>query len=423
MNKLYYSLFILSILTFSACFNSDEPTVTTITDDDWISEDGRVVIQLGGYDGVQTSITRSPILDDSSNFFYDISSLPASLNTVGIYALAPQEEWNNSEAILLNNVEALGTTTKKNIADGAINDGLNKLTLRTSESQEWGGIYYYPMVSKYNYSFYAYAPYNKNQATISTANTTATISYDGSQDIMWATCSASSVNANEIYINENYDKNSNSLEGYNAKYIRQLKYHYELNEAAQSKGKDKLEGNHPWVPNLEFQHKLVWLKFAIVVATNQSQLDKIAATELKVKDITLLNHGKTAKIDMLTGNVTISGTEDLKMKNKNGDKYEDNDAGNEYNPENGSVTVRGYLLVKPANTYDIQLTVIPKDNPAGSTPPSQTFTITLKQDGDATFEAGKSYLIKLGVYAMQEVEATASVTKWGDDIPLDIPVE
>lgn len=431
MNKLIYIALAAACFSMAGCSNDDSPNVDRTTDDDWISEDGRVVIQLGGLDGANahTAITRSPILDDGSNFFYNDPETEDNPNTMGIYVLAPQNVWSTggAEALLLNNVQGIGTKVQKGINEGAVSDNLNKISLKTAGASSWGGVYYYPMVTKYNYTFYGYAPYQSGTGTVSTTNTKVTFNnFDGSQDIMYASATAPTVNPNTIWINSSYDENTETLNGYNAKYIRQLKYHYELNSdntGLSNHHQTAKEGNHPWVPNLHFAHKLAWLKFAVVVASEQSQADKTAAQTLKVKDIKILDHGNKASLDILSGVLTFSGSETLQMKNCTGDSFSDTDATGEYQPENAPTpTVRGYLLVNPAATYKVQLTVVPPENAAGVTPPQQTFDIELKL-AEGSFEAGKSYLIKLGIYAMQEVEATASVTPWGDDTVVEFPVE
>lgn len=431
MNKLIYIALAAACFSMAGCSNDDSPNVDRTTDDDWISEDGRVVIQLGGLDGgnAHTAITRSPILDNGSNFFYDEASIPENANTMGIFALAPQANWGSAtdDPLLLNNIEAVGTTTTKNMNEGAQEDGLKKIKLKATQgSSSWGGIYYYPMVTKFNYSFYGYAPFQEGQ-TVSNGNSVINFnSFNGSQDIIYAKAEAAQVGADEIWINNRYEENTSPLNGYNAKYIRQLKYHYELNEdegALTAAGKTKKTTPHPWVPNLEFKHKLAWLKFAVVVSSEQSQADKTEAQRLTVKDIKILDHGNKASLDILSGVLTFSGSETLKMKNCAGDSFSDDDAVGEYSPEDMSTpTVRGYLLVNPAATYKVQLTVVPPRNDAGVTPPQQTFDIELKL-ANGSFEAGKSYLIKLGIYAMQEVEATASVTRWGEDTVVEFPVE
>lgn len=432
MNKLIYIALAAACISMAGCSNDDSPNVDRTTDDDWISEDGRVVIQLGGLDGANahTAITRSPILDNGSNFFYDENAIPAEANTMGIFALAPQANWGSATdyPLLLNNIEAVGTTTEKNMNEGAQENGLKKIKLKATQGSSWGGIYYYPMVTKFNYSFYGYAPFQAGQ-TVSNGNSVINFnSFNGSQDIIYAKAEAAQVGANEIWINDSYEENTSPLNGYNAKYIRQLKYHYELNEdegALTSAGENKKTTPHPWVPNLTFEHKLAWLKFAVIVATQQSEADKNDAEQLKVKNVKIKNHGTRASLNILDGTLTFSttGTDDLDMLAYTDPDYTDTPASNEFTPSNGSAPVVGYLLVNPAQTYEVELTVIPPENENGVTPPSQTFTITLSQPDNASFEAGKSYLIKLGIYAMQEVEATASVTPWGSDTEFEFPVE
>lgn len=433
MNKLIYIALAAACFSMAGCSNDDSPNVDRTTDDDWISEDGRVVIQLGGLDGANahTAITRSPILDNGSNFFYDENSIPSDANTMGIFALAPQANWGSATdyPLLLNNIQAVGTTTTKNMNEGAQEDGLKKIKLKATQgSSSWGGIYYYPMVTKFNYSFYGYAPFQAGQA-VSNGNSVINFnSFNGSQDIIYAKAEAAQVGANEIWINDSYEENTSPLNGYNAKYIRQLKYHYELNEvegALTAAGKTKKTTPHPWVPNLKFEHKLAWLKFAVIVATQQSEADKIDAKKLRVTNIRIKNHGTRASLNILDGTLTFSttGTDDLDMLAYTEPNYTNTPASSEFRPSMGSAPVVGYLLVNPAQTYEVELTVIPPENENGVTPPNQTFTITLSQPDNASFEAGKSYLIKLGIYAMQEVEATASVTPWGSDTEFEFPVE
>ncbi|MGN0310916.1 MAG: hypothetical protein ACI4C3_10110, partial [Bacteroides sp.] len=46
MNKLIYLALAAACFSMAGCSNDDAPNVDRTTDDDWISEDGRVVIQL-----------------------------------------------------------------------------------------------------------------------------------------------------------------------------------------------------------------------------------------------------------------------------------------------------------------------------------------------------------------------------------------
>lgn len=413
----------------TACSQDNEPMpepAPTITDNDWISPDGQVVIQLGGVDNASANavVTRAPIESDN-DFFYNLSNTPTLVapNTVGIFALASDKNgWNDTDnyGILLNNIEGIGdSSSKKGTADGAEKNNLNKITLKaTTGANTWGGVYYYPMKNAYNYNFYGYAPYVEDESVSATDSKVSFTNFNGSQDIMYSEATAASRDVSTL---SGYTPKEGEtvLNGYNAKYIRVLKYHKEKIDAAGT------GTSYPWIPNLVFNHQLVWLKFSIVVAQNQSAADKeLVVKQLKVKDITLKNHPNSVELDLLAqtenerlvwGSTLVS----LKMlaPKANTEQAES------FVPENSEPTiVRGYLLVKPQQSYTVSLTVVPTTQASGVKPESQTFDVVL-ENGTTGFEKGKSYNIRLGIYALQEVEATAELTPWGEDVVVDIPVE
>ena len=59
--------------------------------------------------------------------------------------------------------------------------------------------------------------------------------------------------------------NDTELTGYNARYIRQLKYHFELNKTPHDKS------DYPWIPNINFEHRLAQLRFSVIPASDQSK--------------------------------------------------------------------------------------------------------------------------------------------------------
>lgn len=418
----------------TACSQDNEPMpepAPTITDNDWISPDGQVVIQLGGVDNASANavVTRAPIESDD-DFFYNLSTTPTPVapNTVGIFALASDKNgWNDTDnyGILLNNIEGIGdSSSKKSTADGAEKDNLNKITLKaTTDASTWGGVYYYPMKNAYNYNFYGYAPYVTGESVGATDSKVSFTNFNGSQDIMYSEATAASRNVSNL-LGYTPKEGETVLNGYNAKYIRVLKYHKEKIDAAGT------GTSYPWIPNLVFNHQLVWLKFSIVVAQNQSAADKtLVVSQLKVKDIILKNHPNSVDLDLLPQTederlVWGSALADLKMLTPQTNTVETG----EFAPENGTwndnqkPAVRGYLLVKPQQSYTVSLTVVPTTQASGVKPESQTFDVVL-ENGATGFEKGKSYNIRLGIYALQEVEATAELTPWGEDVVVDIPVE
>ena len=58
--------------------------------------------------------------------------------------------------------------------------------------------------------------------------------FDGSQDIIWKNAAAAPIAPGSIYLKDGVT-NDTELTGYNARYIRQLKYHFELNKTPHDK--------------------------------------------------------------------------------------------------------------------------------------------------------------------------------------------
>lgn len=426
---------------FAACSSNDNDSIieNPVTDNDFEGPNGQVVIQLGGGESVpsaNTALSRVPITDD--NFTNETTSgTPAT--TVGIFALATETSaWTSTDGILLNNVQGIVTKQQRTKKDGADikTPGQNpyKISLYGKDANGtnggYGAVYYYPMKVNYNYSFYGYAPYQATGVTTTEANHTVIFNnLDGSQDILWQYAEANTIPSGQIRLDkDNQTTNVSALSGYNAKYIRQLKYH---NEIVGESGT-----TYPWVPNIKFDHKLVQLKFQIIAAKQQASTDKAAAENLTIKDIKIANHGTSATLDFISGAFTCPDVADqhLEMRNINNGVFEDGKATGSYQPENpdkvtqdNPLTTRGYLLAKPAESYQLQMTIVPPADATNPSPAEQLVTITLKNNsnnGDNQFKAGYSYNIQIGIYAMQEAMADASLTSWTDfDEPIYTPVE
>lgn len=406
----------LAVTFLAACSNNDDNTVLeqTVTEDDWIGPDGRVVIQLGSGTtaaSATAAVTRVPIT--SENFRNATTTNPTT--TVGIFALATESaNWTNTNGILLDNVQGIVTDSERNAAEGAdTSTGTPyKITLYGTDSDgnngAYGSVYYYPMNVVYNYTFYGYAPH-QDDANVSVTATDHTVGFtlDGSQDILYGSAAAETIGENSIYTSGSA-MNSTAISGYNARYIRQLKYHNDLVNLGTVNGELK-----PYVPNINFTHKLVQLKFRVIAAENQSSADRTACANLSVSNIKIIDHGTTATLDYIDGTLTCEGVEgeDLTMRNvAEGTTFEDGEATASYTPESGSSYItRGYLLAKPATSYTLELDITAPTN-NNPNPPAQTVTVNLSNNGG--FLAGYSYNVNIGVYAMQDVQADASLTDW-----------
>ena len=81
------SIWAIAALSMAACTSEDVPTTEQIvTENDWISPDGRVVVQLGAESTPAAVISRAPIINDDPE---DITVL----QDLGIFAI------NRNEAI------------------------------------------------------------------------------------------------------------------------------------------------------------------------------------------------------------------------------------------------------------------------------------------------------------------------------------
>lgn len=445
-------------LCMTACSQNEDIVIEQpVTDSDFESPDGQLVIQLGGVEtriGASTAVTRAPLdklLDGTT-----------ATTNLGIFALAtydatteaPITEENRAEAwggapnygILLNNIKAAVTPwTGGKTPNGVANQDVQKISLYSTDGATAGAVYYYPMQKKYDYTFYGYAPYQGNQ-TISATNpeiTFATI--DGSQDIIWQKSAAEPIPTNSIYLKKDVT-NDTRLTGYKAQYIRQLKYHFELNQDAAAKLTD-----YPWIPNINFEHKLAQLRFSIIPAVDQSTEDQQSVLNMKVKDITIKSHGTVATLNILTGEVTFTNTEPLLMRGVSYDTgsnivFGDAEAdaagipvqtfdGNNYTlngQTNATPWVQGYLMVKPdISEFKMDVTVIvpnaegtPKELLVSDIPVTAPAPPADSGKTNPLFYAGYYYNVRIGIFATQEVNATATLGTWtsGGD-PIDVPID
>lgn len=400
MNKKFWLFAALCAgLSFTACTNDDEPQIDkVITDDDWITPDGRVIVQLSGSNPeASTTVTRAPL-----------ETLKGA--SLGIFALAKDNEYDWTKKTdpdydcLLNNIKA---TVEKDPEE----NGNSKIRLYDSYGKETGAVYYYPMNNKYCYNFYGYGPYQEKGSKVETDKATVTFKIDGSQDIIWAKAEAPTV---EVYVNEN--KDVETLNGYQSKYIRKIKYHNELLNDEEKKDK---EINH--IPVLNFSHQLTQLVFNLIAAEDQSTADKDAAKNLTVKDIKIVEANKEAVMDMVDGKIdfyAITNDKEMTMIADDGDATQ-------FQIKEDQERI-GYLMLQPnVTSYQLQLTVMPPTSDNTSTPQQQTVTLTLKIDKDAKtlFEAGKSYKVNIALYAMQEIELEATLQDWKEAPEIILPVE
>lgn len=476
----------LAAFSMAACTSEDAPTPEqVVTENDFESPDGRIVVQLGAESTPAAAISRAPIEGDNIT----------ALTELGIFAInrgaeisgTEYEEWPNTiNNILLMNVKAQGTETLP--LDNSVNQG-RKLTLFDPEATSPGKVYYYPIQGGQNYDFYGYQPrvtleddvnddiyHEYNRTTYDATNKKIQVIKDLLGDVDFITGQADiapTVKEHNIYVSEAIDATTNKpkvgegsdqypveLNGYNAKYIRKIKYNnWIIDEWNEANTNNLLEGKKPFIPNIKFDHRLTRLNFQIITAEAQAgegapENDRENATNLSVSDVKLLNSHALAYLtidrDMPVNYVRITSATtkveadetiilspgaDLDMiKIQDGDAaeiWEDNEI-KPQNYDNESYITAGYLMVPPTdqitnyNTKPYQIALKIKAKDTNGIPQSQDVTVDLKdKEGNLLpFEAGKSYNVRIALYAMQEVHVSAELTPWDENTdPVYIPVE
>ena len=148
----------------------------------------------------------------------------------------------------------------------------------------------------------------------------------------------------------------------------------------------------------------------------------------------------TAKLDVVASTVSWTGTESAETVQKENDSDQNVWESDKIKPqlydENKSAAQAkdrtykscGYMLVEPRTgsegspaTYTITLTVhAPAD--AEGIPVTQNVTLTLKAP-NGSFEAGKSYNVRIALYALQKVLIEGSLAGWQTGENIDAPIE
>lgn len=436
----------IAALSMAACTSEDVPTTEQIvTENDWISPDGRVVVQLGAESTPAAVISRAPIEGDEIT----------ALEDLGIFAINRDEaitteefgDWPNTiDNVLLKNVKAKGTDIEP--LDNVVNFG-KRLSLYKTNDSESGAVYYYPIQGNQNYNFYGYQPRTGAAVVLNSGKPQVTITLDGDVDLITGEAPAApTVNETDLYVTEATAEatatkgTGGELNGYNAKYVRKVKFHNWIIDESQNKGTNAIATSEkkPFIPNISFEHRLTKLNFQIITAKeqtgggNQNEStetggDRQEATTLRVNTIKLTNVNRAAALSIEpTMPITFSDRGELAMiENETATNIWE---GDDIIPQNYEITdyaSAGYLMVPATDeiadyaTYPYSITLNVKSTDSAGVPQTQAITLSLK---DQTFEAGKSYNIRIALYALQKVYVSAELTPWDtntDDVY--IPVE
>ena len=449
MNKLIYIALAAACFSMAGCSNDDAPSIPQTSPDDFESADGQLVIQLGAESSAQATITRSIVEGTDITALNDLGIFALNRN-VSTYTQTEANNWQESATkdILLWNV--LATGMDRAAYDGDVNGG-NKVYLFKPDVQSVPevedpeyAVYYYPMQGNQNYNFYGYYPRKKGTPAIEGGKAVVNFNnLDGSEDIIvGAAPVATAVSETQLYTSLNvnepqYGTNDTPINGYNSKYIRKIKYHNWLIDTY--KTEEKTTNKKPFVPNISFEHKASLLYFQVITAGDQAGSatppydDQEKAKRLRVSDIKV-SMQTSAQLDVKASTVTWEGDEtETPMHNLNTtDNNVWNNTGDKVIPQiysaEGSYKNCGYMLVAPRSgsaeipaTYTITMPVDAPEDGSGI-PTTQNVTLTLKAPS-GSFEAGKSYNVRIALYALQEVLVEGTLADWQTGDNIDAPIE
>ncbi len=298
----------------------------------------------------------------------------------GVLAIDVNAAATDANKVLLNGVEA------GNVVPNGKTYSVTNFT---------NGPYYYPLISKNNYTFFGYRTNEDDDYTLDATYNVNDIAL-GYSDIIWAKAEAPTLPAPYA-----------SLSGFNAKYIRAIK-------AIAGEG-DYLAGDY--APKLHFNHITSALSFNIKAA------DAAAETSLDGKatltGISLVNVKKTANLAVLDGALSTTAQADtLVVKTAAGET-----------PTAAAFLEAGAVFGAPlfilpsaiddpyaneGDGYSVLLSLLVNNEPMVLDP----IKLTLPAGG---FEAGKAYKFTIAINSLEEIEIVTELEPWVN-VVIDTPI-
>lgn len=290
----------------------------------------------------------------------------------GVLAIDVDAAATDANKVLLNGVEA-GNTPQTGKAYSSITNFTH-------------GPYYYPLISKNNYTFFGYRTNEDDDYTLDATYNVTDIAL-GYSDIIWAKAEATTLPELDGF------GQYAGYKGFNAKYIRAIK--------AIAGAGDYLEGTY--APKLHFDHITSALSFNVKAA------DAAAENSLRNKatltGISLVNVKKTANLAVLEGLLSTTALADTLVVEA---------------PAAAAFLAAGAVFGAPlfilptaidnpyANNGD-GYSVILSLNVNGQAMKLDPIKLTLPNDG---FEAGKAYKFTIAINSLEEIEIVTELEDW-----------
>lgn len=312
--------------------------------------------------------------------------MSASSNISITQSRAVVNRWNNTP-IRVWGLDKSGTGWNtangnlfSNYVDGIINNPDGKVQLGAA-----GDVYFYPLNSNVNFSFYSCSPIPTSP---SLSSNTATVTYDitGNKDVLWGEAIAEDISDGKA-----------TYSGYNARYFR--------------------KGGA--TPVLKFKHLLTQLQLK-GIGGNEGHTENSTVWPVSIKNITV-NSSASASLMVAganKGTLVPSNTTISEIPVYFGDEpYITN-----VNITEGTEIDAGTVMILPTDgSYTLNVTLAAMVNNVEKTQTNEV-TITYRNaEGEAVpFEPGKAYKVKLTIYGLRVVALDATLEPWQDaDFTID----
>lgn len=241
-------------------------------------------------------------------------------------------------------------------------------------------VYFYPLNSDVNFSFYACSPIPTNPS-LSSNSAAVTYNIAGNVDILWGEAIAEDV----------LSADGKTYSGYNARYFR--------------KGGT--------TPELKFKHLLTQLQL-LGIGGDEGLVEDGKVWPVSIKNITVTssNGASLAVAGANKGTLTATGIVSEIPAYFGDNKYTTNvDLETKVEKDAGNVM----LLPSASGSYILNVTLAAMVNGQERTQKNEV-TITYKNtEGQVSpFEAGKAYKVKLTIYGLRVVDINATLEEWKD---------
>lgn len=239
-------------------------------------------------------------------------------------------------------------------------------------------VYFYPLNSDVNFSFYSCSP-QPARTTVTSSSIIAAYNITGHDDILWGEAEATNV------------QNGGTFAGYNARYFR--------------KGGT--------TPVLGFKHLLTQLRFKAIKGSEGEVIGN-SVVPVSVKNISVVSVSQANLVvgGANKGSLTGSGDDtDIPVYFGANEPY-----GVSVAPTDAGAHA-GTALVLPAQigSYKVKVTLAAMVNGKERV---QTNEITITNP-DGAFEAGKIYNVNLTIYGLRMVDLDATLEQWKDGGAID----